>query len=309
MIALRTYIVEEGPNPSTDYFVLPALKYEPNPVIRCTWDQLPSAQDLAFSSVVFVRYVPAHWKTRIAQVRTSLVRLVYFMDDDLLDVQASAGLPWKYRYKLVMHATRHQRWLEQMQASLWVSTPWLKAKYASRNPALVAPKPIETPDCACRVFYHGSSSHRVEIEWLKPVIEQCINANPSISFEIIGDHAVNQLYRSIPRVTVVHPMKWPSYQTFLATPGRDIGLAPLLDQPFNQSRSYTKFFDITQAGAVGIYANPGPWRHLIEHEKNGLLCAMEPQVWIDAILGLAADALQREVMHSHARASINGMSG
>jgi hypothetical protein len=48
---------------------------------------------------------------------------------------------------------------------------------------------------------------------------------------------------------------------------------------------------------------------LIEHEQNGLLCAMAPQAWIEAILGLAADALQREVMHSHARARINGMSG
>jgi hypothetical protein len=56
MVARRTYIVEEGPNPSTDYFVLPALQNEPNPVIRCTWDQLPSAQDLSFSSVIFVRY-------------------------------------------------------------------------------------------------------------------------------------------------------------------------------------------------------------------------------------------------------------
>jgi hypothetical protein len=83
----------------------------------------------------------------------------------------------------------------------------------------------------------------------------------------------------------------------------------MLNQVFNQSRSYTKFFDITQAGAVGIYANPGPWQHLIEHEQNGLLCAMAPQAWIEAILGLAADALQREVMHSHARARINGMSG
>jgi hypothetical protein len=309
MVARRTYIVEEGPNPSTDYFVMPALKHEPNPVIRCTWDQLPSAQDLEFSSVIFVRYVPTHWKQRIAQVRATLVRLIYFMDDDLLDIQASSGLSWKYRYKLAMHATRHQRWLEQMQASLWVSTPWLKSKYADRNPALVEPEPVAPASRTCRVFYHGSASHREEIEWLRPVIEQCIDANPSISFEIIGDQAVNQLYRSIPRVTIVHPMKWPSYQTFLAIPGRDIGLAPMLDHPFNQSRSYTKFFDITRAGAVGVYAKPGPWQHLIDHEKNGLLCPMESQAWVDAILALAANAPEvRQALVQNAQEKITFLS-
>lgn len=301
MVARRTYVVEEGPNPSTDYFVLPALKHEVNPVIRCTWEDLPSAQDLAYSSVIFVRYVPTNWKQRIAQVRSTLVRLVYFMDDDLFDYQASAGLPWKYRYKLAVHATRHQAWLQQMKGSLWVSTPWLKSKYASHNPALVEPEPIAAQSKACRVFYHGSASHWQEIEWLKPVIEQCIDANPGISFEIIGDHTVNQLYRSIPRVTVVHPMKWPSYQTFLATPGRDIGLAPMLDHPFNASRSHTKFFDITRAGAAGVYANDGPWRHLIEHEENGILCPMAPQAWVDAILQLASEPQTREAIVLNAR--------
>ena len=309
MVARRTYVVEEGPNPSTDYFVLPALKHEVNPVIRCTWADLPSEQDLAYSSVIFVRYVPVNWKQRIAQVRSTLVRLVYFMDDDLFNYQASAGLPWKYRYKLAVHATRHQAWLQQMKVSLWVSTPWLKAKYASHNPALVEPEPIEAPSRACRVFYHGSASHRDEIEWLKPVIEQCIDANPSISFEIIGDHTVNQLYRSIPRVTVVHPMKWPSYQTFLATPGRDIGLAPMLDHPFNASRSHTKFFDITRAGAVGIYAKPGPWEHLIAHEVNGMLCPMEPQSWADAILTLTANGSEvRQALVQNAKEKITFLS-
>ena len=308
MVARRTYIVEEGPNPSTDYFVLPALQHEPNPVIRCTWDQLPSAQDLEFSSVIFVRYVPARWKPRIAQVRSTLVRLVYFMDDDLFDYQASAGLALKYRYKLAMHAIRHQRWLEHMKANLWVSTPWLKAKYASHNPALVEPKPIDAQSRGCRVFYHGSASHLKEIEWLRPVIEQCIHTDASISFEIIGEQNVNQLYRSIPRVNVVHPMKWPSYQAFLSMPGRDIGLAPMLNHPFNQSRSYTKFFDITRAGAVGIYANTGPWQQLIEHEENGLLCPMDAQSWVNAILKLAANAPRRDIMQSHARETINRLS-
>jgi hypothetical protein len=83
----------------------------------------------------------------------------------------------------------------------------------------------------------------------------------------------------------------------------------MLDHPFNQSRSYTKFFDITRAGAVGVYAKPGPWQHLIDHEKNGLLCPMESQAWVDAILALAANAPEvRQALVQNAQEKITFLS-
>ena len=80
-------------------------------------------------------------------------------------------------------------------------------------------------------------------------------------------------------------MSWPAYKTFIQRPGRTIGLAPLLDTPFNAARAPTKFFDITAAGAVGIYADSPVYRRLVEHGKNGLLLPMDsPGGWVEAVL-------------------------
>ncbi len=328
----RIYIVEEGPNPSTDYFVLPLVTRAHATVLRCSWDQLPAADDLHGASVIFIRYVTAAWRALIEQTRHSLARLIYFMDDDLFDWRAAQGLTWRYRFKLLKRATWQRKWLLKMQPELWVSTPWLQQKYTQYAPCLVQPTPLNPanycnklpnhadsssvefknsdkvmakkcsiserdgatgPTKECVVFYHGTGSHQAEIEWLLPVIELVLAANHHIIFEIIGNAKAQKLYGHLKRVTVIPQMKWPAYQDFIKQPGRHIGLAPMLDHPFNLARSYTKFFDIHRAGAAGIYAEQGPWQSFIETSKQGVLVPMQIASWVSAILDLAAAQEQR----------------
>jgi hypothetical protein len=315
-----TYIVEEGPNPSSDYFVVPHAHLTSAKLIRCSWHELPSPAELIQATVIFVRYVPDAWRRLITSMRQQLNRLIYFMDDDLFDLAASRGLSWHYRYKLFKHAALARRWLQTMQAELWVSSNWLAHKYENHSPTLVLPKPLPSQSTftpfqehlnandICRVFYHGSASHHDEIMWLYPIIKEVLKQHVNITFEIIGTGRVNRLYKSLPRVTVIHPMKWPTYQHFIATPGRHIGLAPSLDTAFNQARSYTKFFDITQSGAVGIYAKLGPAKHVLTHRINGLLVEMTHSAWIDAIGQLAQHRIARQKILTEAQALIQSFT-
>jgi hypothetical protein len=341
----RIYIVEEGPNPSTDYFVLPLALNTGATVLRCSWSQLPDVTDLHGACVIFVRYVTTAWRALIEQTRHSLARLIYFMDDDLFDWRAAKGLTWRYRFKLLKRATWQRKWLLKMQPELWVSTPWLQQKYAQYQPCLVLPTPLspanycnKLPNHAelpiveikqfdevrakncnvsgrdardlnaearsdsneaacvtqpCVIFYHGTGSHQAEIEWLLPVIELVLTLNANITFELIGNAKTQKLYRHLNRVNVIPQMKWPAYQAFIQQPGRHIGLAPLLEHPFNRARSYTKFFDIQRAGAAGIYAAEGPWKAFIDSGTQGVLVPMQAANWVSAILGLAEDRSQR----------------
>lgn len=302
----KTYIVEEGPNPSTNYFVRPALANHPQTIIQCSWNELPTTLALQDATVIFVRYVPSNWRRLIESV--SKVKIIYFMDDDLFDTRITRGQSWRYRYKLAHLGAWQQTWLTKMHAEYWVSTPWLQEKYKHLTPTLIQPKPIAKKEQLCRVFYHGSASHAEEIRWLHPIMQTVLKENEKIVFEIIGDAETNRLYRNLPRVNVVYPMKWPAYQAFISMPGRDIGLAPMLDSAFNQSRSYTKFFDITCAGAAGIYAEHGPWNKILTNEVNGLLTASEPIAWIDRILRLSADEPLRNKILTQAKLTVSAIS-
>ena len=301
------YVVEERANPSTDYYVLPALSAAGHRVVRCGFNDLPAESDLVGSSVVFVRYVPSPWTDVVEAVRPRLRGLVLFIDDDVLDVSASAGMPWRYRFKLARLAAWRYNWLRRNRAELWVSTAYLQRKYGDWQPQLLAPSPVAAPAEVCRVFYHGTASHRAEVRWLRPVMDEALRRDERMAFEIVGGSDVYRLYRGMPRVTVVHPMRWPAYQAFLAMQGRHIGLAPLLDTPFNRARFCTKFFDITRCGAAGIYSPNGACSAVVEHEVDGLVVEQEQEAWIRAIARLAADEPFRSMLFQRASNKASAM--
>ncbi len=300
------WLIQAGDNPSADFFVRPELsalgEYR---VLNCA-DIPPDLTDKQEAtekvSLVFVRYLSQEWVRWIEANSSVVEQVIYFMDDDLLDLKAHKGLSLRYRWKLYSNAFRFRSWLRKNQVQLWVSTSWLAEKYVDWQPRIINPdSPYRDSPVQKTVFYHGSASHSKEMRWLLPVIKEVLKLDASLSFEIIGDKSVRELLSGLPRVNVLHPMSWQAYKALVSRPGRTIGLAPLLDSDFNNARSFTKFFDITQAGAVGIYADHPVYRPVVEHESNGMLLPMDQQRWISTILELSHASCERERMIEKAR--------
>lgn len=285
----RLLVVHQNANPSTDFFIRPLVTVEGMDAHYHTFAELPAPDDLANATVVFVRYVPPAWKALLK--RHPAKQVAFFMDDDLFDARAHAGLPLRYRWKLYRLARRHEAWLRQVGAELWVSNFWLAEKYRDWQPRVLMP---QSPYVGCvpqkTVFYHGSASHMTEIRWLLPVVEEVLQRDPAFSFELIGNAEIRKLFSHLSRIHVLQPMSWPSYKALVSRPGRIIGLAPLLPSTFNKARSATKFFDITQAGAVGIYADHPVYQSIVRHGENGVLLPMEQRVWADTIVDLGNDS-------------------
>ncbi|WGL16403.1 glycosyltransferase family 1 protein [Microbulbifer bruguierae] len=306
--------MEENANPSSDYFVLPYLQSMGQIVERRQFVDLPAADQLHGTNVLFVRYIPAAWRRLITVCRDQLAGVYFFMDDDLFSWRSFARMPLRYQWKLLRFTWRHQRWLRSLGAKLLVSTSYLQERYAQWQPQLLSPQVPEALlslvhrddetdmlDGPITLFYHGSASHGADLEWLRPVIAEILERDERLVFEVIGDSAVNRLFRGVQRVHVLHPMKWPSYQALIKRPGRTIGLAPLLDTPFNRARAHTKFLDITLSGAVGIYAQGPVYGSAVTHESNGLLLPMEQGAWVDGVLRLARDGDLRTRLLEEAR--------
>lgn len=299
-------ILQDKANPSTDYFILPQFADpERYPIHRVNWSENLSEAMLHDAIVVIVRYLQPKWVQSLLANRAKIREIIYFIDDDIWDWSATQALPLRYRIKVWLRATRYRRWVERYATSLWVSTPYLQQKYAHLRPKLVSPSPLKLNEQPVCVFYHGSITHHDELLWLYDIIEAVLDRNEHIYVELIGNAEINEHFRALDRVYVVNLMPWPAYRLFVQRPGRHIGLVPLLNNHFNAARSYTKFFDITLAGAVGIYAQNTQIGDFVDDQVDGVVLSMHSkQPWIDAILALASSPKLRYTMNQKARSKL-----
>lgn len=287
--------------PSSDYFVLPYVAQMGIPIrlIDSATEDLTSEALMPGTLVVFVRYIEPRCARMVDAVRDRLAGVALFMDDDLLDWRALAGLPMRYRYKIWRMSLRRRKWLQQTNCMLWVSTDYLAKKYGVLHANVVAPsasRDLLSRKAGIKVFYHGTASHPDEIRWLVPIVREVQKQRDDTFFEIFGRAEVNRQYRDIPRTAVLHPMSWPSYRDYTSLCQFDVGLAPLLPGRFGAGRSCTKFFDITRCGAVGVYSDVAPYAGFVRHGVDGLLLKNDPDVWVEAILRLVRDAETRSRM-------------
>lgn len=301
----RVVVLEEGATPSGDYILHPWLATQGVPVLRLDSREAPASDALAEGDfVVILRYLHPAWKTAIERQRAQLGGLAWFLDDDLLDPVALAGLAAAYARKIRSFTTTHQRWAERMGVQWWLSTDALGRKYAALSPQVLPLQPppeLWTPRAGVKVVYHGTASHAREIEWLHAVIAAVQAQRQDTHFELFGDLAVNRLYRDLPRVAVLHPMRWESYLAYTRSTRADIGLAPLLPGAFNAGRGPVKFFDHARMGALGLYSDVPPYAGFVRDGVDGVLLPESPAAWIEAIARWADDAPGRQASSAAAR--------
>lgn len=288
------YVVQFGENPSSDYFVRPYVETLAAPSITSFDLRTAPPIDLDPScsvDVIFVRYINFPWRRWVERNRAFIRSVIVFIDDDVFDLKSLAEQSLRYRWKVFWLAGLHAKWLREQGVELLVSNATLARKYKDWNPRLLTARSPYTNESheASLVFYHGTASHIQEFAWLEQVVRQVAARDPTVMFEIIGDRSVRDRFRDLHSVHVLHPMDWLTYKTFVGRSGRTIGLAPLFAGGMNDYRSPTKFFDITQAGAAGIYADHPVYAEWINDGVDGFLLPMEADLWVEKILALCAD--------------------
>lgn len=309
------YVLSEGRTATTDYFLFPHLEslgFLPK-LLDTSAPPSQAPVQTEHSLVVISRYLPLAWRGVLGALRSGGSKVVYFMDDDLFDVRVLRDLPWRYRWKILRLAISQQRCLKELCTEFWVSTPYLAKKYSDLNPRLInaAPPPelIHRPSPLIHICYHATASHRQEIAWLADVMQRVQSRTEHTHFELFGGMEVKRHYRGIPRVSILHAMRWPEYLSWSGTVSRDIALAPLLPGGFNIGRGPTKFFDYARLGASGIYSDVTPYKGFIRDGVDGVLVGNDPEQWAERIIELAGDAAKRRRIAALARDRVLGVAG
>lgn len=296
-------LLTPGPAPSADYYFRTRLEGRG---LRHLWVDTRALAPCALAPgaldgllAVVVRHAPRPWLERLEQDAPRLGGVVFFLDDDLPGAAFDPWLPRRYALRTTLRFLSIRRRLAGLCAQVWAATPALAQRYPEARALVLPPLPLGAParprpDGPLTIFYHGTASHGREKRWLVDIVTRVQAACPDSVFEISGGEDVRALYAGIPRVRLLPPLPWPEFQARLERGPLDIGLAPLLESPFNGARSHTKFLEITRSGAVGVYSRRGPYAAVVEHGQTGLLADDSPAQWVDAVLRLAGDPALRQ---------------
>ena len=139
-------------------------------------------------------------------------------------------------------------------------------------------KPI-APKKLFKIAYLGTSSHTLELRWLKNLFEKIQLQRNDCLIEIYVSKKWRKYFRSIPRMKMVYPMNWETFYMDTLIGKVDIVLNPVIGSNFNKYRSPTKFFDTTRLGAVGVYSNIEPFADFINNNHDGILLDNDIELW------------------------------
>jgi len=253
----------------------------------------------------------------IGQIRTTGAKLVYQIDDDLLnqsikDTKLVAGREWVKSF------------LEQADAVI-VSSRVLCQRYAHINSRIHVIRnalnerllttfggsntPYMFEDEHLILGYMGTMTHDDDLMILLPALAEIARTSPHpFSLEIIGGIYLDEIWEKVLALPFpVHRIQRPAveYSQFLpwftGNAHWDIALAPLRDTPFNRAKSDIKFLDYAALGAPGIYSDLPVYADSVRHGETGLLAANDTASWVAALHSLIEQPDLRQELAANAR--------
>ena len=244
------------------------------------------------ANLVLCRTLPRAALGWLEREREAFGTIRYLIDDDLAAAAEDATLPAAYRARMAEAAARQPRLLA-LADEVVACSGQLAARLESQHgnvrvmtPPLISPLPElahfaagPSPERPWRLGFHGTRAHMADLAHIAPALAVVQRERNDTELELmLGEHAPAGL-AALPRTLCPAPLPWERFRVYQTSRRVHIGLAPLLDTPFNRAKSFIKFLDIAVMGGVGIYSNRSPYTEIVEDGVNGLLAGDDPDDW------------------------------
>jgi tetratricopeptide (TPR) repeat protein len=122
------------------------------------------------------------------------------------------------------------------------------------------------------IGWGGSLGHTDDLRWIAPVIQAVLKDYSNVSFAFMGNRRqYNEVFGNVSnrQFSYWEPGDLSDYNKFLD--GLDIGLAPLMNTPFNICRSDVKFIEYASRGVVPVLSAIEPYKKHAIHGVNAFL--------------------------------------
>lgn len=285
-------------------------------------DQLTSEDD--FDCFIFHRIVNPVFMPTFELLKKLGKKLVIELDDDLWHIPAWNPASSHVGSEQIELANKTLRLADEV----WTSTPELAAVVGTVVdsakvkilPNLIDPDDypeVDTEqDDRIRIMWAGSVHHDADLEILVPVVERVIGRfGNKVEFLFFGNWPEKlskwvrirntNLATSIPREDLSHglsyvdPVDLKDYPATLCGLAPHVGLCPLVDVPFNHSKSGIKQFEYALSGAATVATALPPYR-------SGILLSPTAPAddWVDVVTELVENEEYRKVQAEKVRGDV-----
>jgi glycosyltransferase involved in cell wall biosynthesis len=193
---------------------------------------------------------------------------------------------------------------------------YLEARFPAQHVAQISPpidlalidrhRPAQAAAATSRKLRIGyPSTRRPNVAELlaKVVVRTLDRHGDDVEFEFIG--WMPDALRGMSGVTFLPEVK--GYENYVAAVQLrrwDVALAPMMDSPFENSKTNLKYREYAAFGVPGIYSNVPLYSSCVLHEKTGLLADNSVEAWLAALERTIADPALRASIVEAARSDI-----
>ncbi len=244
-----------------------------------------SAEDVSWADIVVMCRLDEPAELALAQrLRREGKKLVYAIDDDLLNVPPEMTSAPHYRMKSIRRAIEG---LIGTSDGLVSPSPVLLGMYGQKHhrtllieePAMQPVPAREREGGPVRIGFVGSVDRAGDVERILKgtLIRLKEEYGGRVQFVFFG--AVPDFAEQIGAECVAYRNSYDEYRRTLDELNLDIGLAPMPDSPFHACKHYNKFIEYAAAGLVGVFSDVMPYSRLREQFGWDLLCDNTPEAW------------------------------
>jgi len=151
----------------------------------------------------------------------------------------------------------------------------------------------------------GAASHREDLKILVDVIPEVNKRYSDIQWLFMSGGGIPDEIVEHPNVRFIREW-WPAneYARAVKLKGFDIGLAPLLDHPFNKAKSNLRWLEYSAMGIPTVASEIGHFNETIRHTETGFVCS-NTEEWIEHISQLVERECSRKDIGKAAKEDIS----
>lgn len=157
------------------------------------------------------------------------------------------------------------------------------------------------------IGWHGSITHNSDLEMVFPVLKRILMEFKDVKLALMGGMTTEyalEIFKDwgsklLDRIILTPGTQaWDKFPYKLMKQKWDIGIAPLIDDEFNRSKSHIKWLEYTMKGIPTVASNVEPYKG-IKQGVTGLLCDTQND-WYDALVHLIKNKQDRKKLADNA---------